>query len=121
MRKMIRVLFLALLVIPILTITQVKANGPSNQHGSNESFLERVFHDVFGRPGYSGNHRSGPFSNSNPGSSGSSGSGGTRAPLDGGLSLLLAAGVGLGVKKAFKKKNPQQEGKDHQDESNELS
>jgi hypothetical protein len=81
--------------------------------------MGRVFHDLFGRPGYNGNHRSGQYSgNSNPGSSGS---GGTRAPLDGGLSLLLAAGVGLGVKKAFKKKAPQQEGKDHQDESNELS
>jgi len=115
---------LALLVIPILTISQVKANGPSNQHGSNESFFERTFHDLFGRPGYNGNHHSGQYSgNSNPGSSGSgsNGSGGTRAPLDGGLSLLLAAGVGLGVKKAFKKKAPQQEGKDHQDESNELS
>lgn len=28
---------------------------------------------------------------------------GENAPLDGGLSLLLAAGLGLGVKKAFRK------------------
>ena len=36
----------------------------------------------------------------NPGNNG----GGTSAPLDGGISLLLAAGIGLGMKKAMRKK-----------------
>ena len=30
---------------------------------------------------------------------------GSRVPLDGGISLLLAAGIGLGVKKAIQRKN----------------
>jgi len=40
------------------------------------------------------------------GGSGNGGSGGSSpsAPLDGGLSLLMIAGVGLGVKKTFRKK-----------------
>lgn len=35
--------------------------------------------------------------------------GGTSAPLDGGISLLLAAGVGLGMKKAMRKKKSSEE------------
>jgi hypothetical protein len=35
--------------------------------------------------------------------------GGPSAPLDGGISILLAAGLGLGIKKALKNKKADQE------------
>jgi hypothetical protein len=35
------------------------------------------------------------------------------APLDGGLSILLAAGLGLGIKKALKNKKAGQEDEDY--------
>jgi hypothetical protein len=58
--------------------------------------------DLFGR----NNEHDGGVSSATPGGSASGpsstgpSSGGPAAPLDGGISLLLAAGIGLGIKKA---------------------
>ena len=93
MKKISRILFLAVLVIPILTVSTVKANGGAS--GKDGSLLQTILQDIFG----------GSNKTPSPGNGGGSNSGGgTRVPLDGGLSLLLVAGVGLGMKKAFPKK-----------------
>jgi len=52
-----------------------------------------------GHPGWIGD----PGANGG-GGNGSAGNGGATAPLDGGISLLLAAGIGLGMKKARDRK-----------------
>lgn len=61
-------------------------------------FLEKLFYGIFGGPktgsGYNNPHEPG----------GGNWSGGPTAPIDGGISLLLAAGIGLGVKKMANRK-----------------
>jgi hypothetical protein len=88
MKKIGRILFLAVMVIPILTISAAKANA-GKKDGDKKGDKD-CYHHGDNDPG------------TNPG--------GTRAPLDGGLSLLLAAGVGLGVKKAMQKNKARKEG-----------
>jgi hypothetical protein len=131
MKRVTRLLFLTVFVIPILTISKVSAFGGP---GGRTPFGQRDFQDrrdpfnnrandampssvgnepiehidPYGGNDYhnrildrdpfvqgSGGGWSDPASGSN-----TAGSGGGTAPLDGGLSLLLAAGIGLGMKKA---------------------
>jgi hypothetical protein len=131
MKRVTRLLFLTLFVIPILTISNVSAFGgpggrtpfgqrdfqgrrdPFNNHvgdvSPSSSGIEPIDHiDPYGGNDYhnrildrdpfvqgSGGGWSDPASGGN-----SANNGGGTAPLDGGLSLLLAAGIGLGMKKA---------------------
>src|SRR5579871_4839165 len=97
MKKAFRLLFLSAVVIPFVTITTASAEGPQgySYHQRNEqNFFANFFRDLFG---HQAPHRGGSYSG--PSSNPYGGSGAT-APIDGGISLLLAAGLGLGVKKA---------------------
>ena len=74
---------------------------PFHGYNSEHSWWDNLM-DRFGRHEEQG----GGLSSGTPGgpssgpSSAGPGSGGPAAPIDGGISLLLAAGIGLGVKKA---------------------
>lgn len=106
MKKVLSVLFLSLVAIPVLTVTQAAAN-PGDEGGRKENQLTKWNDRLkFGERdhdyrGYYGRRLddgpTGPVSG-DPAAPGPGG--GQSAPLDGGLSLLLAAGIGLGVKKA---------------------
>ena len=87
--------------------------GNSNSQGSNKGqgngggiigWIDGILQDIFG--GGDNNNKGSNGSGSNGSSSGtpSTGTGGGTAPIDGGLGLLLVAGVGLGVKKAIGRK-----------------
>jgi hypothetical protein len=127
MKRVTRLLFLTVFIIPILTISNASAFGgpggrtpigqrdfqghrdPFNTHIGDRSpssidnepidridpFAGNDFHnrildrDPFARGGVG-----------DPGSPSAGGNNGGTAPLDGGISLLLAAGIGLGMKKA---------------------
>lgn len=105
MKKVLSVLFLSLVVIPVLTVTQAAANTGDEGGRRKEDQLskwndrlkfgerDREFRGYYGRQLDDG--PTGPVSG-DPAAPG----GGQSAPLDGGLTLLLAAGIGLGVKKA---------------------
>jgi hypothetical protein len=80
MNKIKHFLFAALLALPILMFSSVRAN---NGHGGHD-----------GRDGHEGH---GPKFGDNDMDKGSKK--GSSVPIDGGISLLLAAGIGLGVKK----------------------
>jgi hypothetical protein len=135
MKRVTRLLFLTVFVIPILTISNVSAFGgpggrapigqrdfqghrdPFNNHVGDISPSaignEPIDHiDPYGGNDYhnrildrdpfvqgSGGGWGDPAGSGNSGT-GNSGNGGGTAPLDGGISLLLAAGIGLGMKKA---------------------
>lgn len=87
MKKVLCLLTLSLFVIPILSVSKASANdgrrgdfrddNRSVTHGYDRHLEDR------GRGGYTGGA-----------------GGGENAPIDGGITLLLAAGIGLGVKKA---------------------
>lgn len=108
MKKVLSVLFLSFVAIPVLTVTPAAANNgdeDGNGHRKEEQLTKWNQHLKFGERdrdyrGYWGRRLddgpTGPVTGtpSAPGGSGQS------APLDGGLSLLLAAGIGLGMKKA---------------------
>lgn len=105
MKMRLRLPLLSFCVLTALTFTNSTAFADPGPHRGGlryEPYHEsrRDFNNWLERR-YSGQgHRTGPIAD-DPGS----GNGGGQAPLDGGLSLLLAAGLGLGVKKAFRK-NP---------------
>lgn len=71
------------------------SGGSGNNQGGNEggliNWIENLIKDIFDDGNNQGN-------NGNPGTT----SGGGTAPIDGGISLLMIAGVGLGVKKMVK-------------------
>jgi hypothetical protein len=100
---------LLILALPLLTPTLSKANGPHEgpgDHGSVErERMERARHEKAPEERYLRERHS---SGSIPRAEGQSG---PRAPLDGGISLLLAAGIGLGVKKAAQRKKALKEKK----------
>jgi hypothetical protein len=105
MKKAFRLLILSAVVIPVMTLT-ANAENPhafQNQRHEAHNFFTDFFRDLFG--GHAGaNHRGNYGGGSNSqGDNGNGGNGGATAPIDGGISLLLAAGLGLGVKKAFNK------------------
>jgi|SRR6185437_1761383 len=112
MKKVLSVLFLSFVAIPILTVTPAAANngdedGNGNGHRKAEQLTKWNQHLKFGERdrnyrGYWGRRLdAGPSdpATGTPAAPGGSGNG-QSAPLDGGLSLLLAAGIGLGAKKA---------------------
>jgi uncharacterized membrane protein YgcG len=80
MKTIKAILFVALFAVPFLLPTQTQARG---------------------------GHKSHSHGNGNGNGNGSGGNGGGKsgnsAPIDGGLSILLAAGVGLGAKKIYDK------------------
>jgi hypothetical protein len=64
-------------------------------------FLQQLLDDIFGGP---------KTGTGNTGGSTNGYAGGPTAPIDGGISLLLAAGIGLGMKKmADRKSHPTKE------------
>lgn len=58
---------------------------------------------VFAGPGFGSGINDAGSGGGSGGGSGSGGGGGSHAPLDGGLSLLVLAGIGYGVKKYMDK------------------
>lgn len=115
MKRISRLVLVTLFSLLVLGSTRSFANpgkGGSNQ-GSNKSqgnsggiigWIDGILQDIFG--GSSGGGSKGgsptPTSIGTPPYVGANGGG--SAPIDGGLSLLLVAGVGLGVKKAIGRK-----------------
>lgn len=81
-----------------------------------ESFIQRLEYPRTGSPRDRFHSPSTPPSYGNGGSPSfgdpGSGGGGGSAPIDGGISLLLAAGLGLGVKKAVNKNKAKQKSND---------
>jgi len=76
MKKILRVLFVTAILLPVLTISRVSAHDGDDHDGRGGD------DDGHGKKG-----------------------GGTSAPLDTGIVLLLAAGVGLGVAKVISANN----------------
>lgn len=79
-------------------------SGGRGQYDAEQTYLRRFELNRghrFGRNDDQGSNSQGDQPNP-PGA-------GQNAPLDGGLSLLLAAGIGLGMKKAFGKNKPAEE------------
>jgi hypothetical protein len=130
MKRVTRLLFLTIFVIPILTISNVSAFGgpggrapigqrdfqghrdPFNSHVGDISPSAIGTEPIDHIDPYDGNDYHNrildrdPFAQGSgggwgdPATTSNSGNGGGTAPLDGGISLLLAAGIGLGMKKA---------------------
>ena len=87
--------------------------GDNNQgnHGNGGgglvNWIDNLLNDIFGddnNQGKYGNQGGNGGSGSWAGDGGTSGGGGT-APIDGGISLLMAAGLGLGLRKMAGRKN----------------
>ncbi len=78
---------------------QGQNNQGNNNQGNNDggliNWIDNLLNDIFG----DGNKQG---SNQGDGGSWAGNPGGGTAPIDGGISLLLAAGVGLGVKKMMR-------------------
>jgi hypothetical protein len=79
--------------------------GNNNQGNNNQgkgggllNLIEGIINDIFG-DGNQGKNSQGSNQGSSDGGTWTNGGGGGTAPIDGGLSLLLVAGVGLGIKK----------------------
>ncbi|HEY4060467.1 MAG TPA: hypothetical protein VGM30_01125 [Puia sp.] len=103
MKKIVRMLFLTTAVVTVVSISQAYAGGNNPKSNSDRNWLSELLHDIFGGDDHDHNKNQGN-NNNNSGNSGNQGSNsGTRAPLDGGLSVLLVAGAGLGVKKAVQR------------------
>ena len=86
MKKISYLLFISIFTMSILHSQLVRAgdNDKDSRHDRDRSGKD---HDGWwGKGGHGGD------------------GGGARVPLDGGISILLAAGIGLGVKKVFEKK-----------------
>jgi hypothetical protein len=98
MNKITRVLVLTSFCLFLIGGSQAFANNQPNSGKTgkqDENFIVQLLEDIFGDP-KQGNNNSGNPSNG--------GGGGTTAPIDGGISLLLAAGIGMGVKKMARRK-----------------
>lgn len=81
-------------------------NNQGNSGGGLINWIDNLLNDIFGddnNQGKNGNQGGNGGSGSWAGDSGSTG-GGT-APIDGGISLLMAAGLGLGLRKMAGRKN----------------
>jgi hypothetical protein len=113
MKRISRIVLMTFFSMIVLGTTQSFAGGngsgnnQSQSEGSNSgggllNWIDGILQDIFG----GGNSNKGSNgSGSTPGSSGTPGTsnGGGTAPIDGGISLLLAAGVGLGVRKMVRR------------------
>jgi hypothetical protein len=129
MKSVTRLLFLTVLVIPILTVSKASAfGGPGlrdylhqrERMGERGDFYHTgtipTYHPLYGV--HNGVDPLDPFKGNDDrnhlmervpihhpdGFGDPGGSGGGMAPLDGGISLLLAAGIGLGMKRARERK-----------------
>ena len=107
MKKLLRFTLISCLALPVLTVTKAWANNDhGNDHGNR---TDHGFWDMHrsGRRDFD-HHWEDRFRSATPAQPimaspdpiGPSSGGGESAPIDGGLSLLLAAGIGLGMKKA---------------------
>jgi hypothetical protein len=100
MKTLRRLLFSAILMIPFLTLSHLKTYAQWNDKDRDQKF-ESARYDRAAEARFDRDH---DYRSGDPDS--------PRAPLDGGISLLLAAGIGLGVRKAaqrnkmLKEKNP---------------
>jgi hypothetical protein len=121
MKRISRVVVVTLFSLLVLGSTRSFADpgkgnngkGNSNSQGSNKGqgngggiigWIDGILQDIFGGSNdNSGNGKGGSPAPNSIGTPPYAGGGGT-APIDGGLSLLLVAGVGLGVKKAIGRK-----------------
>jgi hypothetical protein len=123
MKTVMRPLLIAVLALPFLTLSKAYAGGPGfpppftthRLSPSDGPYLQRESFDW--SPLNENRNRinddrmtwNDPFTNR---SDSQPNGGGASAPLDGGISLLLAAGIGLGLKKATRKnKSSHEEGK----------
>ena len=82
--------------------SQGQNNQGDNNQGNNGgliNWIDNLLNDIFGSDN---NNNQGDNSNCS-GTPGTTNGGGGTAPIDGGISLLLAAGVGLGVRKLAKR------------------
>jgi len=100
--KTIYRLFL-LLTLPFLTPSLSKANGIGDRSPGRdrEIRMERARHERAEEARYLREHYGAGGDQDGP-----------RAPLDGGISLLLAAGIGLGVKKSGPKEKSKERKRD---------
>jgi hypothetical protein len=116
MKKLLRFLVIPVLVLPFFIPSKVSAfGGPGTPYGfqdreryrdasavgrmdAEQTYLQR-FETNRGNRFTNNDDPTAPPTASTPPVPG-----GENAPIDGGISLLLAAGLGLGVKKAFRKK-----------------
>ncbi|HMH20228.1 MAG TPA: hypothetical protein VK563_00560 [Puia sp.] len=87
MNQIRRFLFPAIFIIPVLMVFQAQAHDRDHDSRNRD------------RESRSGRDRDRDHDSRN------GGEGGARVPLDGGISILLAAGIGLGMKKMNDKKN----------------
>ena len=105
MKKVLSVLFLSFVAIPLLTVSPAAANnGDEDGKGKKQELTNWNQHLKFGQRdhdyrGYWGQSHRLDGGSAGPATGDPSSPGGQSAPLDGGLSLLLAAGIGLGAKK----------------------
>ena len=102
-------LFLSFVAIPVLTVSTASANdgdGRSRKEDNLTRWNQRLKHGERDRDyrGWYGRQLDDGPATPTPGDPAAPGGNGQSAPLDGGLSLLLAAGIGLGVKKASLRK-----------------
>ncbi|HXB90791.1 MAG TPA: hypothetical protein VNU72_00815 [Puia sp.] len=108
MKKVLSVLFLSLVAIPLLTITRAAANNGDEGDRKEKQMTKFNEHLKFGERDHDYRGHTGHRFDASPTSpmhgDPVAPGGGQSAPLDGGLSLLLAAGIGLGVKKARDKR-----------------
>ena len=102
MKRIPRFLLLTLFSLLVLGGTRSFADpkAPPTPNGvangfKDEGFIQQLLDDIFGNP-KTGSGNSGGSSNGY--------TGGPTAPIDGGISLLLAAGIGLGMKKMADRK-----------------
>jgi hypothetical protein len=103
MKMDLRLPLLAACVLTVFTFSNALANDPGPHRGGlrYEPYHEsrRDFNNWLERRYSAEGRHASPIADD----PGSGGNGGGQAPIDGGLSLLLAAGLGLGIKKAMKK------------------
>jgi len=93
MNKITRALVLTSFCLFLIGGSQAFANNQPNSGKTgkqDENFIVQLLEDIFGDPKQGNNNSDNPSYG---------GGGSTTAPIDGGISLLLAAGIGMGVKK----------------------
>jgi len=115
MKRVSRVFLLAFFGLLLLGSANAYAGGNNNQGQNNQgqknqgqnnqgnggvisgiiNWIEGVINDIFGNNNQGGNNQGNNTTNNTPTTTG----GGGTAPIDGGISLLLLAGAGLGVRK----------------------
>jgi hypothetical protein len=101
MKRIPRFLLLTLFSLLVLGGTRSFAGPKPPPHSfivKEEGFIQQLLNDIFGNPNpnpKTGSGNSGGWANGN--------SSGPTAPIDGGISLLLAVGIGLGAKRMAKR------------------